>query len=324
MKWFARASFLGMFPLIIAACSGGGSTSSAVPRSSGPVAWALTAGASDAQEANQGLQFYTNAITIDAGDSVTWTFPAGEPHTVTFLGNRTALPPPTDPSAAQPAGGSSYDGSTYTSSGFMLLGKTYTLTFPKPGSFTYYCILHGQHGGMVGTIIVQQSGAPYPKAQTQYTTDAQASISRDLTAASASVGEFPYAVGGTHLAAGIASGLSNAPPATSTVVRFLDSKSEAPNQSVSVHVGGTVTWTNLSNNFPHTVTFGIAGAPFPNLPPFAPPSGGPTYDGTAVTNSGVMQPGQNYSLTFTKAGTYTYHCLFHDDTENMIGTVVVR
>ena len=72
------------------------------------------------------------------------------------------------------------------------------------------------------------------------------------------------------------------------------------------------------------MTFGIAGQPFPTLPPFAPPSGGTTYDGTVVTNSGPLLPGQSYSLTFTVPGTYTYHCLFHDDTEHMIATVVVH
>ena len=47
------------------------------------------------------------------------------------------------------------------------------------------------------------------------------------------------------------------------------------------------------------------------------------YDGTTLVNSGVLGPTQSFSLKFTKAGTYTYHCIFHDDTENMIGTVVV-
>jgi plastocyanin len=35
-------------------------------------------------------------------------------------------------------------------------------------------------------------------------------------------------------------------------------------------------------------------------------------------------PGQSYSLTFTKAGTYIYFCLFHANTEGMIATLVVQ
>lgn len=30
------------------------------------------------------------------------------------------------------------------------------------------------------------------------------------------------------------------------------------------------------------------------------------------------------SLTLMKPGTYTYDCLFHDDTEHVIGTVIVQ
>jgi plastocyanin len=51
--------------------------------------------------------------------------------------------------------------------------------------------------------------------------------------------------------------------------------------------------------------------------------GGSTYDGTQVTNYGVLGAGQSYSLTFTKAGTYVYYCLFHDG-EGMAGSIVVQ
>lgn len=60
------------------------------------------------------------------------------------------------------------------------------------------------------------------------------------------------------------------------------------------------------------------------MSPFSPASGPRSYDGTQPVNSGVLFPGQSFSLTFTKAGTYTYHCLFHDDTEHMVGTIVVQ
>jgi plastocyanin len=29
-------------------------------------------------------------------------------------------------------------------------------------------------------------------------------------------------------------------------------------------------------------------------------------------------------VKLTKPGTYTYNCLFHDDTEGMVGTIVVQ
>ncbi len=284
----------------------------------------MIAGTSTQQEALQGLRFYTPSLTIDAGDTVRWSFPAGEPHTVTFLGPRTVLPPANDPKAPMPAGGSSYDGSSYTSSGFLLLGKTYTLMFPKSGTYSYYCILHGQHGGMVGTIVVQAAGTPYPQSQAQLTNAASAMSMADIAQAQATVLQFPFAPGGAQVAIGMSFGLiSPSGPVSSTVLRFLNAPVLTAT-NVNVPVNGTVTWQNLSTNEPHTVTLGIAGQPFPTLLNFSPPSGGNVYDGLHLVNSGVIPPGKSFTLQFTKAGTYTYHCLFHDDTANMIGTVIVQ
>ena len=59
--------------------------------------------------------------------------------------------------------------------------------------------------------------------------------------------------------------------------------------------------------------------------------GGGTYGGTSVahqitsdndafTQSARLNSGATYSVTFTAAGTYTYHCAIHP---NMVGTIVV-
>ena len=56
---------------------------------------------------------------------------------------------------------------------------------------------------------------------------------------------------------------------------------------VSVSSGSTVTWSN-NDNAPHTVTANDA-----------------SFD------SGNLAPKQMYSFTFTKAGEYNYHCLYH-------------
>jgi plastocyanin len=209
----------------------------------------------------------------------------------------------------------------YTSSGFVLGGHTYSLTFPKPGTYKVYCLIHG---GMVQTIAVQNAGAPYPQTQAQLDASASSAEQNDLQIATTAVTQFPFTPGGAHIAAGISNGLAGAnPPPMSSVVRFLNGPSLTAT-SATVAVGTTVTWTNLSSNFPHTVTLGVAGQAFPQMNPFSPPSGPASYDGTQMVNSGVLMPGQSFSLTFTKAGTYTYHCLFHDDTENMVGTIVVQ
>jgi len=66
---------------------------------------------------------------------------------------------------------------------------------------------------------------------------------------------------------------------------------------ISVKVGTAVTWTNLDATN-HTVTSNTG----------------------AFTSSDIGQ-GKTYSYTFTKVGTYQYHCAIHD---YMHGTVIVH
>lgn len=100
--------------------------------------------------------------------------------------------------------------------------------------------------------------------------------------------------------------------------------------SLTVDVGDSITWHIDSGEF-HTVTFlsGAAAPPFvtigPNGPALNPaavaPSGGPAYDGSGIANSGLLVSGQQWTLAFTKAGTYPFLCLIH---AGMAGTVTVR
>ena len=97
--------------------------------------------------------------------------------------------------------------------------------------------------------------------------------------------------------------------------------------TLRVHVGDTVLWKQNSHEI-HTVTF-LAGLPLPELLvpapigglmlnpeaafPTAPANG--MYDGSSYANSGVMStdPGQpqEFSLTFTQKGTFSYICIVH-------------
>jgi len=137
-------------------------------------------------------------------------------------------------------------------------------------------------------------------------------------------------------------------PQTFTVLVGLDDKATGAAidayfpATIHVHVGDTVVWKKNSNEI-HTVTFlgSMAKAPdllvpMPNAPQGAmmvnPQAGFPTlpkdgvYDGTAFANSGIIGPdqgqAQQFSLTFTKAGSYSYTCVVHG-VEDMTGTVVV-
>ena len=67
--------------------------------------------------------------------------------------------------------------------------------------------------------------------------------------------------------------------------------------SVTVSVGTKVTWTN-NDSVAHSAT---------------------ADDGSFQSNA--IQPGSSFSFTFTKAGTFTYHCEFHP---NMTATITVK
>lgn len=67
--------------------------------------------------------------------------------------------------------------------------------------------------------------------------------------------------------------------------------------TLTVKVGTKVTWTN-NDSATHTVTADQGAFNSPDLP-----------------------TGQSYSFTFTKAGTYSYHCAIHS---SMTATIVVQ
>lgn len=72
--------------------------------------------------------------------------------------------------------------------------------------------------------------------------------------------------------------------------------------TITIKVGTTVTWTN-NTSAPHTVTS----------------DDGTTFDSGA--SNPISANGGTYSFTFTKAGTFTYHCQIHPF---MKATVIVQ
>ncbi|HET9772022.1 MAG TPA: plastocyanin/azurin family copper-binding protein [Acidimicrobiia bacterium] len=112
---------------------------------------------------------------------------------------------------------------------------------------------------------------------------------------------------------------------------------------VKVRPGDTVIFENRSTDAPHTVSFGLpafdpqgpklstkAGLPNPvvfgpcftseqpgpdtETCPTPPPATPPAYTGTGFWNSGVIAPGQSFSMTFApeaEATVYNYGCLLH-------------
>jgi plastocyanin len=101
---------------------------SVVPLSSRAKTWQASAGFQSLDEGIQVLGFIPNELWVHVGDSIMWTFPAGEIHTVTFLKPGQVRPP--RPNAPGVVGGcpgttsddSSFDGSACLTSVELLDG----------------------------------------------------------------------------------------------------------------------------------------------------------------------------------------------------------
>jgi plastocyanin len=275
-----------------------------------PRTWYVTAGVTTRTHDIEGMVFLPGTITIDAGDSIVWRAGSADIHTVVLPGAGGQIAP-YDPSSYQPTSNPTYDGSIYTASSVLTLlpaqagvpftSVAYRLTFTKPGTYTYMCSVHM---GMQGTVIVQAVGAAYPHTQRYYDEQARGQRARLLAEGRGLYDQAEDIATSHHVAAGISNDDVG-------VMRFV-------RQTVTIHVGQSVTFTNMSMD-PHTVTFGAEiGNP-------ALPWGDPTrFDGSSPLNSGFLgiTAPASFTITFTRAGTFQYKCALHDYM-GMVGTVIV-
>jgi plastocyanin len=213
-----------------------------------------------------------------------------------------------------------------------------------PGSYSYYCLLHGP--SMSGTIDVVDKATTVPSPgevakQAAAERDAGLAKVKDAVAALPK-GEIPGLV---PAAPGqVLAGTGAEDPSAPGVEEF------GPKQ-IKIKVGESVTWVFVG---PHTVSFnapkGAAEAlikgddggwhlnPKANDPAGGPPvamnegppgppkvTDGGSFDGTGFRSTGFVvsfPPALSaYKLTFTKPGTYGYLCLIHP---GMTGSVVVE
>ena len=320
----------------------------------------LTAGPVS-QPASQQLDFdvfFAKSVTVHRGDTVRWAIHGF--HDVVFPAKGQKVPPaflpnPADPALGQldpaglpfwfngqpnievtpqaqlPAGGKTYDGSTFTGSGLPAGGpgsaKPYSLKFVKTGTFTYYCLIHA---GMVGTIKVV---APKKKIKSPGQVRAAAKAQQKaLTVRALQLAKVAPTAG--HVRIG-----NDAQGAA--WLHFFPA-------SLTVKAGQSVSFDMHSPNERHTVTFGPASyttgleknlilvKPNPVGPPtlYINPIGGypsdpgtlPPYTGAnhkiGFENSGLLvnqgpQP-SSVVFKFTKAGTYHYECVLHPGMDGVI------
>src|SRR3974390_959003 len=128
--------------------------------------WQLQVGAESSDRANQALAFLPNEIWIHAGDSIRWTFPTQERHTLTFLTPGQVRPPLFGPTWEVEVGcpgttpdGSSFDGSACVHSGILTddpVPPTYTVRFPSGGNFKFVCLAHADMTGVVHVLDVSE------------------------------------------------------------------------------------------------------------------------------------------------------------------------
>jgi plastocyanin len=215
-------------------------------------------------------------FSVTAGSTVVWTNSGNESHTVT-----------------------SFDG--IFNSGNLPPGAVFTYTFPDAGDFKYFCIYHA---GQDGTIHVLASDTtpmdtaiPGPSS-TPEATPAPEPVVTAVPLPPAPTVTTPVATPVATMTleplvptpAATATGAPSAPMSVSVNIQGF---SFSP-ASITVQVGGRVTWTN-QDSAPHTAT----GQAF---------------------NTGNLSRGQTGSATFSSPGTFPYQCSIHP---NMTGTVSV-
>lgn len=171
------------------------------------------------------MRFINGRTTVNVGDTVTWRNPTPVPHTVTF--NFAASGPPgvppfllPEPQAGGPpllvldpkvffpsSGPRTFDGTGYVNSGIIGTGEeaaggpSFSLTFTKPGTYNYICVLHADQG-MAGVIEVVAGGAggPAPGGGGTGTIRAPSTGDGGLLAQQDADGSIYYLIGGALLA----------------------------------------------------------------------------------------------------------------------------
>jgi plastocyanin len=293
-------------------------------------------------------------LTIGAGDTVRWTFPASEPHTFTFdNGHQPPLfqegftPAPdgsgdfdiTPLALPRPADGNHgvFDATIQINSGIPSeppdQRRPFTLAFNTAGVYTYICAVHGP--AMTALITVVPSGSALSETPDQAQSRAKAELGFATGVAHSGLTQIPVASAPTPL--------SNA-----TLFPVVAGTQPGPGiaalafspGNLTVHRGDAVLFSMADFQEIHTVTF-LSGAAAPPAFDVAPqpagppkivirgstslPAGGNVYAGSGILNSGMLFPGTTVTVTFNAPpGTYEYRCLFHGDApQNMRGTITV-
>jgi plastocyanin len=212
-------------------------------------------------------QYFPKTVTVNAGDSVTFSSATG--HTATYAPQRPPLVlsdpakgkyAPYDDAAGNPFFFAGHPKLIYNGPAFAPFGpKTVTpgtpvssgilaprgpkappatikFTLPKAGTYKFNCTLHP---GMSGVVVVKPAGSPVPKSPSQVQAQALAEINAAWAKAKAD------AASAAPPAKTVYMGIGNA----ETILGYFPSTLKIP-------VGTTVTFVNHSRPEAHNITFG--------------------------------------------------------------------
>ena len=197
---------LGALALVPAAAASAGTAG-------GARTWHVLVGGQSEDQAVQAEGYYPHVITIDAGDTVTWTLNTVQLVGVSFAGTCADVSSSCAPpdcltlfsegfSDFSPCGPSRYDGVTALDQSGMMVSPvyrnwdtsiprgatTYSLRFTQPGVNVYF---DPSVTGMRGVVVVHPAGTPYPFTQPQYSAQAQDQLRADLAAGARARGAAP-------------------------------------------------------------------------------------------------------------------------------------
>ncbi len=265
------------------------------------------------------------------------------------LGNPLVIPLSPAPAGPPPPPGTplnlsvSFDGTGYVNSGFLLTeNDALKVTFTKPGVYKYGCIIHLPH--MAGAITVQPAKTKYPKTAADYAKEADEHLAKHKTNIKALTDgiKVPGPVAGPG-----GSRTFTVFAAAGNLEQGNDWKAFIGGENLTIKVGDQVNWKMEKNpkGTPHNIAFLEQGQKRPDLivpepqpqgppklfmnPLVALPSPQPSapYAGAGHYNSGLMVTGvptpQEFTLAFSKPGTYKYLCVIHDPS-GMNGTITVQ
>lgn len=269
-------------------------------------------------------QFLPKSARVVEGTTVDFVFPWYELHLIAFL--PAGSPPPAGGMQPTPSGGSWPNATGYVFTGEIIGNPdnppVFSVKFPEAGVYQYFCPIHPL---MTGTIEVVAEGTP--GVDPQITLDARARA--EYNSSILTIKEIAAGLRAASTQVAVVAGKSISTVLAGADSLYGDDAMQFFQPAITIREGDAIRW-KANALAPHPIVINPQDLP-EGYNPFGPGVGGATFDGTGAWASPVLStmpeefgPAavEEVTLTFSKAGTYTYICILHAD-QGMVGTVTV-